>query len=68
MQENITCKENDLFNYALNSFYLQLYGVWHMVVDHLMYESIDSNRYIDYLDRDVIIEFWFLLKIENKCR
>ena len=25
---------NDLFNYALNTFYLRLYGVKHMVKDH----------------------------------
>ena len=39
MQKELTCgvtrkEENVLFNDALNTFYLRLYGVRHMVKDH----------------------------------
>ena len=34
-------EENDLFNDALNTFYLRLYGVGHMVKDHSESEKGD---------------------------
>ena len=37
-------EENVLFNDTLNTFYLQLYGVIHMVKDHLDFEGGNSFR------------------------
>ena len=39
MEEEEEEEGNVLFNYALNTFYLQLYGVRHMVKDHSDRES-----------------------------
>ena len=33
---------NVLFNYALNTFYLRLYGIRHMVMDHSRYREKKS--------------------------
>ena len=52
-------KRNVLFNDALNTFYLQLYGVRHMVKDHSDSEKGERERNV--LFNDTFITFYLRL-------
>ena len=69
---------NVLFNDALNTFYLRLYGVRHMVKDHsdsererekIFYLTTHSTHFIyGYMASDIWLRTILIVRKETRCR
>ena len=70
-------ERNVLFNDALNTFYLRLYGVRHMVKDHsdserereMFYLTTHSTHFIyGYMASDIWLRTILIVRKETRCR
>ena len=68
-------ERNVLFNDALNTFYLRLYGVRHMVKDHserereMFYLTTHSTHFIyGYIASDIWLRTILIVREETRCR
>ena len=71
-------ERNVLFNDALNTFYLRLYGVRHMVKNHsesekereknVLFNDALNTFYLRYMASDIWLRTILIVRMEIRCR